>query len=278
MRDFKYSFHGRQGFLRKSFSTSVGIALVASLVACSKDEADENTATDAPALATESTKETRSASASSTSQAPTSGAAETTDAAKELGSGRRGGSSDGDAKDTPRAGREGTGSAGDAEDSESSQGGSHAAAPHSPTATMEMPAGLDAQGVGAALAAGQEALANPSEALPARASEALGADALEDAENQRIEYESNGWRREGTGEVVEAIALAPADEGASDGTTRVVRACVDNSGVRTFDADGTDITPNLPASERRSITLLTFERVDGQWKLMKTSFPDDPRC
>lgn len=258
MRDFKYSFHGRQGLLRKSFSTSVGIALVASLVACSKDEADENTATDAPALATESTKETRSASASSTSQAPTSGAAETTDAAKELGSGRRGGSSDGDAKDTPRAGR--------------------AAAPHSPTATMEMPAGLDAQGVGAALAAGQEALTNPSEALPARASEALGADALEDAENQRIEYESNGWRREGTGEVVEAVALAPADEGASDGTTRVVRACVDNSGVRTFDADGTDITPNLPASERRSITLLTFERVDGQWKLMKTSFPDDPRC
>ncbi|MCQ9331194.1 hypothetical protein NQ023_03760 [Corynebacterium phoceense] len=236
--------------------------MAASLVACSKDEADENAATDAPASATESTKEKRSASASSTSQAPTSGAAEATDAAKESGSARRGG----------------TGSSGDAEDSESSQGGSHAAAPHSPTATMEMPAGLDAQGVGAALAAGQEALANPSEALPARASEALGADALEEAENQRTEYESNGWRQEGTGEVVEAVALAPADEGAPDGTTRVVRACVDNSGVRTFDADGTDITPNLPASERRSITLLTFERVDGQWKLMKTSFPDDPRC
>lgn len=235
--------------------------MAASLVACSKDEADENAATDAPASATESTKETRSASASSTSQAPTSGAAEATDAAKESGSPRRGGSSNGDA-----------------ENSESSQGGSHAAAPHSPTATMEMPAGLDAQGVGAALAAGQEALANPSEALPARASEALGADALEDVENQRTEYESNGWRQEGTGKVVDAVALAPADEGAAVGTTRVVRACVDNSGVRTFDADGTDITPNLPASERRSITLLTFERVDGRWKLMKTSFPDDPRC
>lgn len=98
---------------------------------------------------------------------------------------------------------------------------------------------------------------------------------LSEVESERLEFEAEGWTREGSYSFgdVEIIDHTTTD----DGEVATVRACVDSSALVTRRADGEAIEAS--ASSARAWNIFVLERSDSaDWRLVGRTFPDDPTC
>ena len=96
--------------------------------------------------------------------------------------------------------------------------------------------------------------------------------ALGEFESLAAQYADEGLHQEGSAVIEDPVIV----ESAADGTSIVLQACVDSSGVRILNEAGTDVRGD--GSLDRALTLFTFVLDDGAWKLDKQGFTDDPAC
>lgn len=104
------------------------------------------------------------------------------------------------------------------------------------------------------------------------ASQALTGAALEEFENQRQEWEANGWYQENAATVdgVEILSTSPS------GSSLTAQMCVDSSDLRVMDEAGAEVRST--ESPQRSAMVLTFVLVEGRWLLSEQVFAEDPEC
>ena len=122
-----------------------------------------------------------------------------------------------------------------------------------------------------------EAMGAVSDALrtPAQVgdlSSRLSGAALEAFENQRQEWEAQGWTQSGA-PTLEGLRLVEEDP---SGTRVRVEVCVDSSGVSVHDDTGAQIRP--PSDPQRSLNVLLLVDEGGTWKLAEQTFADPPQC
>lgn len=104
-------------------------------------------------------------------------------------------------------------------------------------------------------------------------SELLTGTALEDFENQRMEWTISEFHQEGKAEII-STDIEPATD--SDQVTATV--CVDSSAVKVLDENGTVVNDGIPPEELRSTMIVILVREENVWRIVERQFPDDPRC
>lgn len=119
------------------------------------------------------------------------------------------------------------------------------------------------------LVAVSAALAAPE---TADASQALTGAALEEFENQRQEWEANGWYQENAATVDDVAILSTAP----DGSSLTAQMCVDSSDLRVMDETGAEVRSS--EAPQRSAMVFTFVLVEGRWLLSEQAFAEDPEC
>ncbi|PKI90834.1 hypothetical protein CW368_09225 [Actinomycetales bacterium SN12] len=98
---------------------------------------------------------------------------------------------------------------------------------------------------------------------------------LSELEAERLEFNAEGWTREGAYKVdaVEVLDFSDAENGAS----ATVRACIDTSGLTVRRTDGTVIEPG--GSSTRAWNLFVLEQSkNSAWRIVGRTFSDDPAC
>lgn len=143
-----------------------------------------------------------------------------------------------------------------------------------------------ARGDGTPPPAAGSSLAEPERALPeliAGASGALaepdsdrdlsalfGREALEEYSALAAQWEREGLTQSGAPRILFQEVLS-AQEGLVS-----IRVCLDASGVEILDENGSPVgDPDTPA---RTATDFTLERIDGAWRIVRESIPEDPEC
>lgn len=98
---------------------------------------------------------------------------------------------------------------------------------------------------------------------------------LSEVEAERLEFETEGWTREGSYSFGDVEVIDHTST--SDGEVATVRVCVDSSALVTRRADGEVIEAS--ASSVRAWNIFVLERSDSaDWRLVGRTFPDDPAC
>lgn len=98
---------------------------------------------------------------------------------------------------------------------------------------------------------------------------------LSEVESERLEFEAEGWTREGSYSFGDVEIIDHTST--SDREVATVRVCVDSSALVTLRADGEVIEAS--ASSARSWNIFVLERSDSaDWRLIGRTFPDDPAC
>lgn len=98
---------------------------------------------------------------------------------------------------------------------------------------------------------------------------------LSELEAERLEFEAEGWIREGSYSLGEVEVLEHSST--SDGEVVTVRVCVDSSGLVTRRADGEALEAS--SSSARAWNVFVLERTDStDWRIVGRTFPDNPAC
>lgn len=101
----------------------------------------------------------------------------------------------------------------------------------------------------------------------------LTAAALEEFENQRLEWTTNEWRQEGRSVIASSdVTIAPDQQSAT------ARLCIDSTGVTVLDENGVVVNDAHPDTPQRTLTIAQFVKADGVWKLAAQQIADDPNC
>jgi hypothetical protein len=161
--------------------------------------------------------------------------------------------------------RAGAGPSGPASPSASPSPGASAGAATSPD-----PAAV----LGGLLAAGADASSDPSTGT-ARVDDVATGALLAEIANDQQELAAFGWTRTGTPKIVSAAVLST--DPAATPAQMVVRACIDSTGVTTYDSEGAPL-PSDPTVVPRSLSDFTLIDASGRWLVADRSYPDDPQC
>ncbi|MGP9734373.1 hypothetical protein ACT3SQ_07435 [Brachybacterium sp. AOP42-C2-15] len=98
---------------------------------------------------------------------------------------------------------------------------------------------------------------------------------LSEVEAERLEFETEGWTREGSYSFGDVEVIDHTST--SDAEVATVRVCVDSSALVTRRADGEVIEAS--SSSVRAWNIFVLERSDSaDWRLVGRTFPDDPAC
>lgn len=98
---------------------------------------------------------------------------------------------------------------------------------------------------------------------------------LSEVEAERLEFEAEGWTREGSYSFADVEVIDYTST--TDAEVATVRACVDSSALVTRRADGEVIEAS--ASSARAWNIFVLERSDSaDWRLVGRTFPNDPTC
>lgn len=98
---------------------------------------------------------------------------------------------------------------------------------------------------------------------------------LSELESERLEFEAEGWTREGDYTVGDVEVLEHSST--STGEVATVRVCVDSSEIVIRRADG-EVIEASPTSAR-AWNIVVLERIDAaDWRIVGRTFPDDPAC
>lgn len=98
---------------------------------------------------------------------------------------------------------------------------------------------------------------------------------LSELESERLEFDAEGWTREGSYSLGDIEVLDHSST--SDGEVVTVRVCVDSSGLVTRRADGEVVETS--SSSARAWNVFVLERADSaDWRVLGRTFPDDPAC
>lgn len=98
---------------------------------------------------------------------------------------------------------------------------------------------------------------------------------LSELESERLEFEAEGWSREGSYSLGDVEVLEHSST--STGEVVTVSVCVDSSDLVTRRADG-EVIPTSPSSAR-AVNVFVLERADSAaWRIVGRTFPDDPTC
>lgn len=101
----------------------------------------------------------------------------------------------------------------------------------------------------------------------------LTAAALEEFENQRLEWMTNEWHQEGKSEIVSStVEVAPNQLSAT------AQLCIDSSGVTVLDENGVAVNQSHPDTPQRTLTVASFVNDGRVWKLSEQQIADDPNC
>ncbi|AKK04820.1 hypothetical protein CMUST_02380 [Corynebacterium mustelae] len=133
------------------------------------------------------------------------------------------------------------------------------------------PGVLDAELANRILRSTWSSLADPTAEIDL--SQILTETALEDIENQRLEWATNEFRQEGNANIV-GTTVEPGETP----DTAIARVCIDSTRVEVLDENGSTVNDDIPREEQRSLMIAVFSLDDGVWKLAEQQFPDDPRC
>lgn len=98
---------------------------------------------------------------------------------------------------------------------------------------------------------------------------------LGELESERLEFETEGWTREGAYSLGEVEVLDHSST--SDGEVVTVRVCVDSSGLVTRRADG-EVIETSPSSSRAWNIFVLEQANSAEWRIVGRTFPDDPAC
>lgn len=98
---------------------------------------------------------------------------------------------------------------------------------------------------------------------------------LSELESERLEFETEGWSREGSYSLGDVEVLEHSST--SDGEVATVRVCVDSSDLVIRRADG-EVIETSPSSAR-AVNVFVLERADSAaWRIVGRTFPDNPAC
>lgn len=98
---------------------------------------------------------------------------------------------------------------------------------------------------------------------------------LSEVESERLEFEAEGWTREGAYSFGDVEVIDHTST--SDGEVATVRACVDSSELVTRRSDGEVIEAST--SSTRAWNIFVLERAgSADWRLVGRTFPADPAC
>lgn len=97
---------------------------------------------------------------------------------------------------------------------------------------------------------------------------------LSEIEAERLEFEVEGWSREGSYIVDSIEVLDYAESG--DTASATVRVCLDASEIVVRRSDG--VIVETDPSAQRAWNVFGLERVDGEWRIVGRQFTDDPAC
>lgn len=144
----------------------------------------------------------------------------------------------------------------------------------SPASTPDVDASTASE-IDAAVDAVLESVATIDEDTPLTPTDIDGiGDALaSELEAERLEFDAEGWTRQGRYEVLHSSILSA--EPADDPVTIVLATCLDSSGLEVRRADG-ELVPGTPAPP--ATMHFTLERQHQQWVVLGRTHPDDPRC
>lgn len=110
---------------------------------------------------------------------------------------------------------------------------------------------------------------------PAAFADVVSGAARDELEAQQLEFAANGWSLTGDTKV-DGVSVLASDPAGNPPSARV-QACVDSSAVVVVDADGKPV-PSNPDAVRRALNIYDLNFVDGVWRVVSHSFPDDPTC
>lgn len=119
-------------------------------------------------------------------------------------------------------------------------------------------------------------LTKPEEAvdsLPLNLSKLLAGSALGEVQARAEEYRSNGWILKGNPSIVETTISEWDKDAIPESMT--VYACVDSSDLKITTVAGTAV----PTNNGRAMNIYHLEKSSkGDWKIVRTAFPEDPSC
>lgn len=146
--------------------------------------------------------------------------------------------------------------------------------PGDPQSGADASSPLDAQDAATVTSGALDSL---SDALVAPAdgadlTDVLTGAALATFENQRQEWESQGWTQSGT-PVLEDPRILESDP---DGNWVRLQVCVDSSQVSVRDDAGTEMRP--ADAPQRTLNIFRLALVEGKWLLEDQTFADPPEC
>ncbi|MCC3266584.1 hypothetical protein [Arthrobacter gengyunqii] len=99
--------------------------------------------------------------------------------------------------------------------------------------------------------------------------------ALGELTAQFEEFQTNQWTVDGTPE----LAVRGIEDLEADGTAvRRVSLCIDSSAVQLTDRDGQILLAAEPPGTRTALNYYDLQEIDGAWRVVSHSFPDDPAC
>lgn len=90
------------------------------------------------------------------------------------------------------------------------------------------------------------------------------------------EIQDNNWTQKGAARLA---AVQGTDELTLDGkATRRVAICIDSSAVELMDQDGQVVLAAVAPGTRTALNYYDLQELDGSWRVVSHSFPDDPTC
>lgn len=87
------------------------------------------------------------------------------------------------------------------------------------------------------------------------------------------EYAANGWRVEGSSQVVGTPKIADGEYKGQ--AAKILEVCLDSSKVKVVNASGTQVNSAHPA---RSLNIFTLIEDNGEWKIASQDFPNNADC
>jgi len=99
--------------------------------------------------------------------------------------------------------------------------------------------------------------------------------ALSELQAQLLELDANDWTLQGT-PTLENLTVTASDPGATP-PTATVQVCVDSSDVTVIRPDG-ELAFTVDPQVVRALNIFSMQLIDGDWRVVEHTFPDDADC